>query len=79
MTADVLQGFVEIERTSWLTILYNDGRMSRVFNNTTLIAARSKVRTSGYCPDRICCPAVESTRVKELLQQIECVKKEDLE
>jgi len=75
----VLNDFVEIERTTWKAILCSDGSMKRVSDLSRLIIAREKARLTGYNSDRIVCSAVESTRVNELLQRIECVKKEEIQ
>jgi len=46
-----------------------------------VICCKTKIRLTGYRSDKIVGPAVESSRVKELLGQIQdqAFKKEDLE
>jgi len=61
----------EIERCSWNAVLYPDGTMKRVSDVSRVIIYKSKIRSSGYSKDRIIGPAKESTRVQELLQQLE--------
>ena len=71
---------VEVERNTWSAVLYPDGSLKRVRDSSRVITIKSKVRLNGYCCDKIIGPAVESSRVQELLQQLEKgISKEDLE
>ncbi|MHA1880190.1 MAG: hypothetical protein ACTSYG_07310 [Candidatus Heimdallarchaeota archaeon] len=72
---------VEIERSTWSSILYPDGTLKRVSDISHLIVAKEKARLQGYKRDRILGPATKSPRVQELLSQLKeaAIRKEDLE
>ena len=75
------EDFFEIKRNTWSSILYSNGIMKRVSDTSRVICCKTKIRLTGYRSDKIVGPAVESSRVKELLGQIQdqAFKKEDLE
>ena len=70
---------VEVERNTWSAVLYPDGSLKRVSDCSRVIIVKNKARLSGYRKDKIIGPAAESSRVQELLQQLEKgISKEDL-
>ena len=71
---------VEVERCTWSAVLYPDGSLKRVNDCFLVIITKNKARLQVYKRDRIIGPAIKSSRVQELLQQLEKgISKEDLE
>jgi len=71
---------VEVERCTWSGVLLPDGTLKRVSDISRVITKKDKTRLTGYMKDRIIGPAIKSSRVQELLQQLEKgISKEDLE
>jgi len=70
---------VEAERITWSAVLDTDGTLRRIWDSSRVFIKKSKVRLTGYCHDKVIGPAVTSSRVQELLQQMnQGINKEDL-